>query len=284
MYFVLIILFAVILLSCIDISSIGIIENFTINKLKTINNSTNEVNVVTQKNRLSINRIDTDSVRVMKDRIGKYEEKIHNLQSDLIDKTSYDHLNDKTNINGWFVIVYDLGKTPMTSKHLGVELEKVHGVNRLCFRSHTGDVPFPFLNNPDQAYFLPKHEEIGLRALTVFTVPSNGKYRFKVTSDDGSMLSVMKTTPTILKNGNATGMWNRIINNWSFQAETEKISDEMELVKGELLLMRVDYFQHKNQSTLCIRYSIDGSEYVDIDKDLTLCSLNWNDIPLLNVR
>lgn len=260
------------------------IDNFTINKNRYINQNTNEVRYIVQKNKLNVNRINTDEVNSMRDELNKMYNSIEDIDNNIKNRFSYDYRNDKTVINGWFVIVYELGQTPMTSRHLGVVIDKVHGIKRLCFRSQIGDVPFPFLNSPDKPYFLPKSEKVGLRALTLYKVPKNASYKFRLISDDGSLLSMARVKSNVLKDLKINGMWNLLISNWDFQAETTKTSEEVKLVESEFILLRVDYFQNRGQSALCLKVSIDDSEFKDIDHNSTYNSLNWNNIPLLNVR
>ena len=80
-----------------------------------------------------------------------------------------------------------------------------------------------------------------IRWETYIRIPETGTYKFKTTTDDGSILTVRSNN----KNGSLLGSFS----DWEYQGDTVNSTENMLLEKGSVVWVRFDYFEHGGGAT-----------------------------------
>ena len=186
-------------------------------------------------------------------------------------------------IHGWFVQFFDIIDHP-NGVMLAGSLNKVQGIPVICFRTRDS---FPFLGYPEKPLFFPKQENSGFRAMTILKVPKTGYYDFKILTDDGMRVYYQKTTSNVIYNEkNVRTPWTLLIDGWQDQAETWFTSKKLYFNQNDLVLVRVDYYQHGGYASACVKlryYENNKIDENDLPYNNTYCSLLWQEVPILGV-
>jgi hypothetical protein len=253
-------------------------------------------------------------------RLGKLESDMDNIElqqslnTNMISRLNGRDFLGNYKTRGWFVQVHEMMVTPNGLILLGSEITNYHGVSKICFRSQNN---LPFLGTPQNPIYLPKTNNIGFRAMTIYKIPKTGYYDFRILSDDGSKLMYQVVdngvkqigyshnheemyNPDIMTNEkNIRNTWTPIIDQWKFQTETWKTSKKLYFNQSDMVLLRFDHFQADGNSAACIkvRYSQVESDLTNNNDDAELegdyedlklkdmhCSLLWSNVPLMGIN
>ena len=80
------------------------------------------------------------------------------------------------------------------------------------------------------------NDYFSIRWETYIRIPETGTYKFKTTTDDGSILTVRSNN----KNGKLLGSFS----DWEYQGDTVNSTGDILLEKGSVVWVRFDYFEH----------------------------------------